>query len=350
MSQSSLGDQKGRGSATLISSVLLFWRTCPWSSIFPEIEMTSKVLADRVRSPAGGDGVPSLQRSQAVDYGEKDSLDPNLVSRLDSGLGAGTTCLSMDGNENGNMAAGVSSTGGLNETSAGQVFRRQEEFANDKSNNESTALGEAGYDEAGLCSEEDVLNFTFKVCDTESTGRVAASVIIQYLREMTGQDTDGRLQVLHNMLDPERKDVAVDRGSFHLTMRRWIANCTQDGPSDEKASLNLRENPRLQSTEGKWNTEDTVGGKSDPGDPLSRFLSTMYGRMSNPSSPMTSFSTWRLARLLIFAWLSSPAMVNDAPITLSFESSNASLFLITAIGISTSNFGGRSRCSAGNAG
>ncbi|XP_072906176.1 uncharacterized protein [Hemitrygon akajei] len=217
---------------------------------FPEVEMTSKVLVDRVRSSAGGDGVPSLQRSQAVDHGEKDLLDPNLVSRLDSGLGAGTTCSSMDGNENGNTAAGVSSTEGLNETSAGQVFRSQEEFASDKSNNETTAFGEAGYDEAGLCSEEDVLNFTFKVCDTESTGRVAASAIIQYLREVTGQGTDGRLQVLHNMLDPERKGVAVDRGSFHLTMRRWIANCTQDGPSDEKASLNLRENPRLQLTEG----------------------------------------------------------------------------------------------------
>ncbi|XP_062905821.1 uncharacterized protein LOC134347359 [Mobula hypostoma] len=48
--------------------------------------------------------------------------------------------------------------------------------------------------------------------------------------------------------------------------------------------------------------------------------------------------SWRLARLLILARLSSLAMENDALITLSSESSNASIFLITAVGISTSSF------------
>ncbi|XP_051884798.1 uncharacterized protein mrvi1 isoform X3 [Pristis pectinata] len=216
-----------------------------------EVKMTSKVQADGVRSSTGLDGLPPLQRRPAVDHEEKDSLDSNFVSRLDSGLGAGTTCSSVDGNDN--TAVGVSSTSALNapgDTSAGQAFRRQVELVNDNSDTETSEEGTASYDEPSLCSEEDVLNFTFKVCDTEGTGRVAASVIIQYLQEMTGQNTDGRLQVLHNMLDPERKDIAIDQGSFHLTMRRWIANCTQDGPSDDKTSSNLRESPQLQSSDG----------------------------------------------------------------------------------------------------
>ncbi|XP_055505323.1 uncharacterized protein mrvi1 isoform X1 [Leucoraja erinacea] len=197
--------------------------------------MTSKVQAEKVRSSAGIEGLPSLQRGQALDDEEKDSLCSNFVSRLDSGLGAGTTCSSMDGYDNVNMAVGVSLTRSLNaprETSAGEVFGRQVEFVNDKSSDDAmpSEEGAASYDdEPGLCSEEDVLNFTFKACDTEGTGRVAASVIVRYLQEMTGQSQDGRLQVLHNMLDPERKDIAIDRGDFHLTMRSWIANCTQDG-------------------------------------------------------------------------------------------------------------------------
>ncbi|XP_078271027.1 uncharacterized protein LOC144602164 [Rhinoraja longicauda] len=217
--------------------------------------MTSKVQTERVWSSAVIEGLPSLQRGQAVDHEEKDSLGSNFVSRLDSGLGAGTTCSSMDGYENVNMAVGVSLTRSLNaprESSAGEVFGRQVEFINDKSSDEAmlSEEGAASFDdEPGLCSEEDVLNFTFKACDTEGTGRVAASVIVRYLQEMTGQSQDGRLQMLHNMLDPERKDIAIDRGSFHLTMRRWIANCTQDWSSDDKTSVNLRESAKMDRDE-----------------------------------------------------------------------------------------------------
>lgn len=98
--------------------------------------MTSKVQAEKVRSSAGIEGLPSLQRGQALDDEEKDSLCSNFVSRLDSGLGAGTTCSSMDGYDNVNMAVGVSLTRSLNaprEISAGEVFGRQVEFVNDKS-------------------------------------------------------------------------------------------------------------------------------------------------------------------------------------------------------------------------
>uniref|UniRef100_A0A4W3JSD4 EF-hand domain-containing protein n=1 Tax=Callorhinchus milii TaxID=7868 RepID=A0A4W3JSD4_CALMI len=87
-----------------------------------------------------------------------------------------------------------------------------------------------GCEEIGICSEEDVLNITFKVCDTEGTGKVPASVIVQYLHDMTGQSTEhGRLHSLHNMLDPERRDISIDRQSFHSTMKRWIVKCSQDG-------------------------------------------------------------------------------------------------------------------------
>ncbi|XP_043562338.1 inositol 1,4,5-triphosphate receptor associated 2-like [Chiloscyllium plagiosum] len=100
--------------------------------------------------------------------------------------------------------------------------------------------------EANICSEEDLLNFTFKVCDTEGTGKVPTSVIVRYLQEMTGQSYKyGRLHVLYNMLDPNKRDVAVDRERFHSTMKRWIATCCQEGPSDDKADM--REHSSVQS-------------------------------------------------------------------------------------------------------
>ncbi|XP_069779564.1 inositol 1,4,5-triphosphate receptor associated 2 [Narcine bancroftii] len=221
---------------------------------YSEIEMASGLQADRVQSSTAADGLPSLQRSQAVDHKEKHSPLSNCVSRLDSGLGTGTIDSSMDGNDSVNVAGIMSLTGDWTaptDASAREVHGRHVNSVKNNSTNEivPSEEGSTGYEAPGLCSEEDVLNFTFKVCDTEGTGRVAASVIIQYLEEMTGQSKDTKLEQLHSMLDPEQKDVAIDRGSFHVIMSRWIADCTQDGSSDDKTSVNLRENPKIQSAD-----------------------------------------------------------------------------------------------------
>ncbi|GCB80347.1 hypothetical protein scyTo_0017152, partial [Scyliorhinus torazame] len=108
------------------------------------------------------------------------------------------------------------------------------------------------YEESAVCSVDDVLNFTFKVCDTEGTGEVPASVIVRYLQEMTGQSYKyGRLHVLHNMLDSNGRDVAIDRECFYSTMKRWISTCSQEGIPDEKARVDMRDHPYIKSMDSE---------------------------------------------------------------------------------------------------
>ncbi|XP_078286560.1 uncharacterized protein LOC144611363 [Rhinoraja longicauda] len=67
--------------------------------------------------------------------------------------------------------------------------------------------------EMAICSEEDVLNCTFESCDTEGKGEVYVSRIIAYLEDVTGQSCEkGQLRMLHKMLNPEERDVAVNLG------------------------------------------------------------------------------------------------------------------------------------------
>ncbi|MGH0191058.1 UNVERIFIED_CONTAM: hypothetical protein FKN15_056706 [Acipenser sinensis] len=79
------------------------------------------------------------------------------------------------------------------------------------------------------CSEVQVLNITFEACDTMGTGEVLASTVMQYLQDMTAQSPErGRLLMLYNMLDPDRLGVAINRDTFHVAMKRWIVECSQD--------------------------------------------------------------------------------------------------------------------------
>ncbi|XP_069764207.1 paramyosin-like [Narcine bancroftii] len=89
--------------------------------------------------------------------------------------------------------------------------------------------------EMSICSEEDVLNCTFKSCDTEGKGEVYVSRIISYLEDVTGQSCKkGQLRMLHQMFNPEERDIAVNLGTFHNVMKQWIAECREEGLSGGK--------------------------------------------------------------------------------------------------------------------
>nr|XP_023646569.1 uncharacterized protein LOC111832971 isoform X3 [Paramormyrops kingsleyae] len=89
--------------------------------------------------------------------------------------------------------------------------------------------GEDGYCTSGF-SEEHLLNITFEACDTMGKGEVLATTLMRYLQEMTAQSSgQDRLATLHDMLDPERKDLSVRKDTFHSVMRMWISRCCQGG-------------------------------------------------------------------------------------------------------------------------
>ncbi|KAI1889812.1 hypothetical protein AGOR_G00166780 [Albula goreensis] len=94
-------------------------------------------------------------------------------------------------------------------------------------------------------SEEHILNITFDACDTTGKGEVQASKVMQYLQDMTAQSPhQGKLKTLYDMLDPEQKDHAVTRDTFHSTMRMWIGQCCQSSMQEDycltqKSSLTM---------------------------------------------------------------------------------------------------------------
>ncbi|XP_072448987.1 inositol 1,4,5-triphosphate receptor associated 2 [Chiloscyllium punctatum] len=213
--------------------------------------MTSKIKSDGVQDSSCRINLPSLQRSQAFDNEHRRTQVFNSVTCLDSGLGAGTVCSSVDVTNDTNSTECVSLVNmhKPGEDAVHEIYEGEEVDFIDKGCDIETLPSEKRLEsdnEANICSEEDLLNFTFKICDTEGTGKVPTSVIVRYLQEMTGQSYKyGRLHALYNMLDPNKRDVAVDRERFHSTMKRWIATCCQEGPSDDKADM--REHSSVQS-------------------------------------------------------------------------------------------------------
>ncbi|XP_037103451.1 uncharacterized protein mrvi1 [Syngnathus acus] len=79
-------------------------------------------------------------------------------------------------------------------------------------------------------SEHELLDIMYNACKASSTGDVSASSILQYLQKVTArsQQQQGRLTSLQQLLDPECQDPVVSREMFHLTMKEWIAQCSQD--------------------------------------------------------------------------------------------------------------------------
>ncbi|XP_023611311.1 lymphoid-restricted membrane protein [Myotis lucifugus] len=71
---------------------------------------------------------------------------------------------------------------------------------------------------------EEFLTSVFHACDTSCRGSVRIVKIIDYLRQITSQDSkDGGFEELWNMLDPDRRDLHVDLETFHAIMKEWMA-------------------------------------------------------------------------------------------------------------------------------
>ncbi|XP_034017661.1 lymphoid-restricted membrane protein-like [Thalassophryne amazonica] len=78
-------------------------------------------------------------------------------------------------------------------------------------------------------SEHELLDIMYSACKTTSTGDVLASTIIQYLQNMTAESQEqDKLIALGRLLDPDCQDPHVSREAFHSTMRKWIAQCSQN--------------------------------------------------------------------------------------------------------------------------
>ncbi|KAF4082839.1 hypothetical protein AMELA_G00132940 [Ameiurus melas] len=111
------------------------------------------------------------------------------------------------------------------------------EFSQLSSDDENFRLGDrylCDHHDMNGFSEEELLNVTFEACDTAGRGEVLASTVVQFLQAMTGHSGgQDKLIILKHMLDPEDRDPPVDRDTFHTTMRKWIAQCSQDGLFDE---------------------------------------------------------------------------------------------------------------------
>ncbi|XP_032842102.2 inositol 1,4,5-triphosphate receptor associated 2 [Tyto alba] len=103
------------------------------------------------------------------------------------------------------------------------------------------------YDVSLIC-EEDLLTTIFCACDTERTGKVAVSKIVDYLRHTTSRGSeDSGLEELCNMLDPDQKDVSIDLETYHAIMKEWIEDCKrkrEDGTTEEPTAN--REDPEFR--------------------------------------------------------------------------------------------------------
>ncbi|KAK1159778.1 lymphoid-restricted membrane protein-like [Acipenser oxyrinchus oxyrinchus] len=135
------------------------------------------------------------------------------------------------------------------------------------------------------CSEEEVLNITFEACDTMGTGEVLASTVVQYLQDMTAQSPErGRLVMLHNMLDPGRQGVTVNRDAFHAAMKRWIVECSQDcmleedcqNAETEKNRIHINGNELSAAESEKAFHEGTDGLDHETSDLINRVADLQY--------------------------------------------------------------------------
>ncbi|XP_033909095.3 uncharacterized protein LOC117431925 isoform X1 [Acipenser ruthenus] len=132
------------------------------------------------------------------------------------------------------------------------------------------------------CSEVQVLNITFEACDTMGTGEVLASTVMQYLQDMTAQSPErGRLLMLYNMLDPYRQGVAVNRDTFHATMKRWIVECSQDCMLEEDCQNAETENNRTHTNGNELSAAETEKAFHEGTDGLDHETSDLINRVAD---------------------------------------------------------------------
>ncbi|KAK9542786.1 hypothetical protein VZT92_000619 [Zoarces viviparus] len=122
---------------------------------------------------------------------------------------------------------------------------------------ESAGSGTKDKDTSGF-SEHELLDIMYNTCNTANTGEVLASTIMEYLQTMTAQspEQDG-LASLRRLLDPDCQDPHVSRETFQVTIREWIAQCSQDSsnvdsshvswPDSSKVPVNILDSSASQS-------------------------------------------------------------------------------------------------------
>ncbi|KAM9817675.1 LOW QUALITY PROTEIN: uncharacterized protein mrvi1 [Neosynchiropus ocellatus] len=83
-------------------------------------------------------------------------------------------------------------------------------------------------------SDQELLDIMYNACNPSGTGEVPASAILNYLETMMAESPDqDRLTALRLLLDPDFKDSAIGRETFHSTIREWISHCSQDGNGED---------------------------------------------------------------------------------------------------------------------
>ncbi|XP_038666939.1 inositol 1,4,5-triphosphate receptor associated 2 isoform X2 [Scyliorhinus canicula] len=94
-----------------------------------------------------------------------------------------------------------------------------------------------------LICEEDLLDTIFYACDIKHRGKVAVSMIVDYLRHTTSRSSDDSgLEDLCNMLDPDNKDISIDLTTYRAVMKEWIEDCRRESIHEKtQEAVNVEE-------------------------------------------------------------------------------------------------------------
>ncbi|CAJ1049658.1 uncharacterized protein mrvi1 [Xyrichtys novacula] len=118
--------------------------------------------------------------------------------------------------------------------------------------------------DTGGFSEHELLDIMYNTCNTSNTGEVLASTIVQYLQTMTHQSPEqDRLTALRHLLDPDRQDPHVNRENFHVTMREWIAQCSQDRPDVDDSQVSWPDSSKVLVNGMDFSTSETKAASSE---------------------------------------------------------------------------------------
>ncbi|XP_041059031.1 inositol 1,4,5-triphosphate receptor associated 2 [Carcharodon carcharias] len=131
-----------------------------------------------------------------------------------------------------------------------------------------------------LICEEDLLDTIFYACDIRHRGKVAVSMIVDYLRHTTSRSSeDSGLEDLCNMLDPDNKDISIDLGTYRAVMKEWIEDCRRKSVHEKTPeAVNVNEDVVQlcdglvsgmrfsDTTDGTMGSLEALGGEISKGD------------------------------------------------------------------------------------
>lgn len=103
-----------------------------------------------------------------------------------------------------------------------------------------------------------ILDSLFNACDTERTGRVSVSRLIEYLRNAISNGTEefaGNLDDLSLIWDPDGRDLEIDLTSFQEGIKEWISDIRQrsfvnaeDDECPSPSSVNCMDSPEPRTS------------------------------------------------------------------------------------------------------